>query len=151
MGQRAFDYSAPLIAFVDDMRAALKRNEGKGNWRRDSKQTFLRRCREECNELEVEIQNLDRTRVGWRPLEEATWISSKESGHVLRRLEDGSLEISTSTGAMPEGADRDEQLRKIIREAADVANFAMMIADKARVELEGMSEAEFHKVMADDE
>ncbi len=133
-GEPDFDYSQPLIAFVEDMRAALAKNSHKGNWRRDGMRTFLRRCTEELEEVGVAMDQLSNLPGGWR--EFFDWYDERPRKATVRRNpETGKIEMSSHNARRLEGVDRIEQLGKVIAEAADVANFAMMMADKARCEI----------------
>jgi NTP pyrophosphatase (non-canonical NTP hydrolase) len=86
---RAFRYLRPEVqAFAKLMERQLRANDFKGGWDRDPPLALLRRLRQETDELEQVLTDLD------------------EAGEVF---DDDRVEIGC--------------------EAADVANFAMMVAD----------------------
>lgn len=95
-----------MDAFADEMEAKLVENRHKGDrerWARDEDSALLRRLEEEVAELRAAVEE-PVPDCGCRE------IDCPHLGTMFRRA---------------------ERLARIVREAADVANFAMMIADVA--------------------
>lgn len=90
-----------VAAFAQLMEAKLRENDHKGGWRHCTTAYLSRRCGNELKELRG----------------------------VIRRGRDWVLRSTFPSGRGPVLSDNEDVRRSVGEEAADVANFAMMIAD----------------------
>jgi hypothetical protein len=100
--------------FADCMEQALARNDDKGGWKHETPNYLLARLCDEVAELCCEFQGASSDAAAWLTIANHELVSAaaalRRCGHSLVLRE-----------AVPRG--------RISAEAADVANFAMMIAD----------------------
>lgn len=97
----ADEVRAEVMAFARLMEAKLRENDRKGGWKRCETAYLSRRCGNELEELRT----------------------------LIHRAKDWVLKNTFPSGRGPMLSDNAELVKEIGREAADVANFAMMIAD----------------------
>lgn len=97
----------PLAEFAADMEIRLRDNDHKGGWDRFPVLEAMKRLREELEELDVAVRTALAAACGCR-----TFPCDCIAGNQLER-------------------------DQVVFEAADVANFAMMVADMARHQLDG--------------
>lgn len=119
---------AAVLAFARLMEEQLQANDWKGGWQDDCPTALLRRLREETDELSREIDAAgDRVWRDWDPAAHAA--SALPHRQVIVSFVPGRgwfcADIHTPKRFNPDV----EAKRRIGKESADVANFAMMIAD----------------------
>jgi hypothetical protein len=126
----AIRFRPEVAAFAEAMEHELQANDHKGDWKDANALDLLRRLREEVKELDDE----------WHSAREPDWTPWDPTSEALRlkwrmivrtRNPDGSggYETRPEVGQMNRLHPTPEWRAKILSEAADVANFAMMIAD----------------------
>lgn len=115
-----------VAAFAVRMERELKENNHKPGWKGDSIASLTARVCEETRELERAVAELDR-QIIWREARH-----DAENGNGWSRLNPVTRKREIGVGYREmEGEQRETQLDRIISEAADVANMAMMVADVA--------------------
>lgn len=92
-----------VVAFADAMEAQLKANDHKPGWKNDDPHALLKRLVEETAELKAVLPNR---------IEPCSHRGLSECNHLF-----------------PNGGWSDHDHNAVLKEAADAANFAMMIAD----------------------
>jgi hypothetical protein len=111
MDRSQFDFAMKLaalrpevVAFALLMEGRLSANDHKGGWKDDRPESLLRACQTEIRELSAELLDLNTHRV----------FSAGEGPNKEHHLNELRLAIA-----------------RVGHEAADVGNFAMMVADVA--------------------
>ncbi|MET4683719.1 hypothetical protein [Brevundimonas faecalis] len=124
------DLRPEVMTFALLMERQLRENDWKGGWSDDAPEALLKRLREETSELTQEIENAgDRVWRDWDPDAYAKAGPSAPAVIVRFRPHKGwfCANIHTPKRFNPDA----DATARIGSEAADVANFAMMIADNA--------------------
>ena len=101
----ARDQDSTLLAFMDAMRAKLDANAHKGGWQADSPTALLRRLRDETVELQLAIEK---------------YLALSHS--LMNEKQDRTQRVLLEREMIRAG-------KHVASESADVANFAMFIAD----------------------
>jgi hypothetical protein len=115
-----------VLAFAQLMERKLQENDHKPGWKGDSTLALLHRAEDELEELSEVVRGLER-QVRW---EEEGSAHARRYGNGWSRRNPATGKREVGIGYEPAtGELRDELLAKLPGEAADVANFAMMITD----------------------
>lgn len=126
----AADLRPQVLAFALAMERQLRANDFKGGWEDCYPEELLRRLREETLELELEIKRAgDRAWRDWDPEAHASGPRPHQQLIVIHRP--GRGWFCTDLHAPKVFHPTADDVFRITDEAADVANFAMMIADVA--------------------
>jgi len=119
-----------VAAFAQLMERALRDNDHKGGWQECSLPSLIRRLGEETAELDDEIEKAgDRVWRDWDP--EAHAKGSRPHQQLVVSYSPVVGWRSADPHAPRRFQPTVEDIERIGSEAADVANFAMMIADNA--------------------
>lgn len=119
-----------VAAFAQLMERTLRENDHKDGWKEDSPHALLIRLREETDELAGELTNAGhRAWRDWDP--EAHAAGPLPHRRVVVSYRPGRGWFCTDEAAPRRFSPTSEEVKAIGSEAADIANFAMMIADVA--------------------